>query len=263
VLARPAPALRSSRGALRSAPMPTLFGVPASHPTLAAELMLEHKGIDYRRIDFAPAAHRLLLRLVGFRGRTVPALRIDGRKLQGSRLIARELDAMQPDPPLFPADPERRAAAEDAERWGDEELQPLARRMSWANLKRDRSTMRSYLEGARLGLPTGLAARTATPLVFLSARLNKATDEAAQADLAALPRLLNQVDAWVGSGLLGSRERNAADFQIATSLRLLGTFGDIAPLLAGRPAEEFARRVVPSFPGHLDAGVLPAQWLPA
>jgi hypothetical protein len=29
----------------------TLFAVPASHPSLAAQLMLEHKGIDYRRVD--------------------------------------------------------------------------------------------------------------------------------------------------------------------------------------------------------------------
>lgn len=243
--------------------MATLFCVPASHPALAAALMLEHKGIEYRRIDFAPAAHRVALRLVGFRGRTVPALRIDGRKLQGSRVISRELDLMRPQPPLFPADPKRRAEVEAAEQWGDEELQPVARRLAWANLKRDRSTLRSYLEEARMGLPKGLAARAATPLVFLSARLNKATDEATQADLAALPRLLGQVDAWIGSGLLGSPERNAADFQIATSLRLLGSFGDVAPLLAGRPAEQLAHEVVPTYAGHVKPGVLPAQWLPA
>jgi glutathione S-transferase len=141
----------------------TLFCVPSSHPALAAALMLEHKGIDYRRIDFAPGVHRGLLRLVGFRGRTVPALRIDGRRLQGSRVISRELDELKPDPPLFPADPERRAAVEAAEEWGDEQLQPVARRLALANLKRERSTLRSYVEDARLGLPKGIAGRTATP----------------------------------------------------------------------------------------------------
>ena len=54
----------------------TLFGLPASHPTLAAELMLRHKGIDYHRIDFFPALHRGLLRALGFSGITVPAVRI-------------------------------------------------------------------------------------------------------------------------------------------------------------------------------------------
>ena len=36
----------------------TLFGVPASHPTLAAELMLRRKGVDFRRVDLVTAAHR-------------------------------------------------------------------------------------------------------------------------------------------------------------------------------------------------------------
>ncbi|MEA2365653.1 MAG: hypothetical protein QOI32_1165, partial [Thermoleophilaceae bacterium] len=52
----------------------TLFGVPASHPSLAAELMLQHKGVDYRRIDLVTAAHRGLLRALGFPRKTVPAM---------------------------------------------------------------------------------------------------------------------------------------------------------------------------------------------
>src|SRR5919204_291327 len=168
----------------------TLFGVPASHPTLAAALMLEHKGIDYRRIDFAPAVHRVGLRLVGFRGRTVPALRLDGRRLQGSRRIARALEQLRPEPPLFPSDLDRRAAVERAEEWGDEVLQPLARRLAWAALRRAHSTIGSFLEDARLGIPNGVAERTAAPLVYLSASLNGASDEAARADLAALPAYL-------------------------------------------------------------------------
>src|SRR4051794_34685291 len=167
--------------------MATLFMVPGSHPSLAAALMLDYKGIEWRRIDFAPAVHRVALRVVGFRGRTVPALRMDGRRLQGSRTISRALDELRPEPPLFPAEPERRAAVEAAEEWGDQVLQPLARRLTWAALKRDGSTIGSYLEGARLGIPHGVAVRTAPPLVVLSARLNEATDEAARADLAALP----------------------------------------------------------------------------
>src|SRR4051794_40943856 len=167
--------------------MATLFMVPGSHPSTAVALMLDLKGIDYRRLDFAPGVHRAMLRLVGFRGRTVPALRIDGRRLQGSRRIARVLDELRPEHPLFPRDPEARRAVEEAEAWGDEILQPLARRLSWAALERDRSTIGTFLEGARLGLPYGVAVRTSPPLVRLAARLNHANDESARADLAALP----------------------------------------------------------------------------
>jgi glutathione S-transferase len=234
--------------------------VPGSHPSVAAALMLESKGIDYRRIDFAPAVHRVALRAVGFRGRTVPALRIDGRRIQGSRQIARALDEMRPEPPLFPADANARRRVEEAEGWGDEVLQPLARRLAWAALKRDRSTIGSFLEGARLGLPTGLAVRTAPPLIHMAARLNEATDEAARADLAALPAHLDRVDAWIDEGRLGGPEPNAADFQIATSVRLLMTLDDVRPAIEGRPAGRLAREVVPEFPGRANA-VFPADWL--
>ena len=61
----------------------------------------------------------------------MPALKIDGDKVQGSRQIARELERLRPEPPLFPADPEKRAAVEEAERFGDEELQHPIRQMLW------------------------------------------------------------------------------------------------------------------------------------
>lgn len=240
--------------------MATLFMVPGSHPSFTAALMLDQKGIEYRRIDFAPAVHRVALRLVGFRGRTVPALRIDGRRIQGSRKIARALDEMRPEPPLLPSDPAARRAVEEAEAWGDEVLQPLARRLTWAALKRDRSTIGTFLEGARLGLPYGVAVRTAPPLIHLAAHLNDATDETARADLAALPGHLDKVDAWIGDGVLGGSPPNAADFQIATSLRLLMSHDDLRPAIEGRPAGRLALEVVPKFPGRVNPA-FPAEWL--
>ena len=93
----------------------TLFGVPASHPSLAAELMLRHKRIGYRRIDLVSAAHGLLVPALGFPGRTVPALRLGAARLQGTTQIALALDALRPEPSLFPHDPERRRAVEQAD----------------------------------------------------------------------------------------------------------------------------------------------------
>ena len=37
----------------------TLLGVPGSHPSLAAELMLRHKGIAYRRIHPVQPWHQV------------------------------------------------------------------------------------------------------------------------------------------------------------------------------------------------------------
>jgi glutathione S-transferase len=229
----------------------TLFGVPASHPSLAAELMLRHKGVEYRRVDLVSAAHRALVRALGFPGKTVPALRLDGARVQGTTEIALALDALIPSPPLFPLDPEQRAAVLEAEAWGNEVLQPVPRRLIWNALKHDRSTLETYLEGAKTGIPTGVAARTAAPIAAAARRFNRATDENARRDLAALPGLIDRVDELIDRGVIGGAERNAADFQIATSISLLLTMDDVRPMIEGRPAERLAREVVPDQPGHM------------
>jgi glutathione S-transferase len=213
--------------------------------------MLEHKGIDYKRVDLIAAIHRPLLRARGFEAATVPALRINGRRVQGTRNISQALDEIHPQPPLFPADLARRAAVEGAERWGDEVLQAIPRRLTWWAMKRDRSGAKSFLEGAKLGIPVGLAVRTARPIIWIQARQDKADDEAVRGDLEALPGMLDKVDGWIAEGVLDGEELNAADFQIATSVRLLMCFDDLRPAIQARPAGAFAMRVCPDFPGRI------------
>jgi glutathione S-transferase len=237
-----------------------LFVIPASHPSIAAQLMLEQKGIAYKRTDLLPVISKGVLRAVGFPGVTVPALKIDGTRVQGSRQIARELERLRPEPPLFPADSERRAAVEEAERFGDEELQPPMRQLLWWAIKHDKEPLRSYSEGARLGLPISLAMKTAAPIVALSARFNEADDEHARRALAQLPALLRRVDDWIAAGILNGEQLNAADFQIAPSIGLAMTMDDLRPAIESRPAGALARRVVPNYPGRTPP-VLPADWL--
>lgn len=239
----------------------TVYGLAGSHPTKAALLMLDRKGIDWKRRDLVNVVDRPLLRAMGFPGPTVPAIKLDGRKIQTTRAIARALDELVPEPPLFPSDPDRRAAVEDAERWGDEILQPVPRRLSWGALMRDRSGLRSFIEGPIMGIPPALAVATAAPLVYGSARVNKVTDDALRADLMSLPALIDQVDDLIANGVIGGAEPNAADFQILCSVRLLTCFDDLRPLLEGRPAAEHAMRAVPDYPGRVPP-VFPAEWLP-
>jgi glutathione S-transferase len=237
-----------------------LYVIPSSHPSRTARLMLEFKRIDYKRIDLMPVISKGALRALGFSGVTVPALRIDGERIQGSREIARAVDRIAPEPPLFASDVEARAQVEAAERWGDEVLQGVARRVVWNALRRDRSPLRSYSAGARLGIPIGLAIKTAAPIVALSARFNEATDERVRDDLAALGEMLDRIDAWIADGVLGGVPPNAADLQIATSVALLMTLDDLRPAIASRPAGRLAERIDPDFPGRAPA-ILPAAWL--
>jgi hypothetical protein len=237
-----------------------LYVLPASHPAMTARLMLEQKGIAYKRTDLLPVVSKGVLRAAGFPGMTVPALKIDGRKIQGSRQIARELDRLQPEPPLFPADPEKRAAVEEAERFGEEQLQPPMRQILWWAIKQDKAPLRSYSEGAKLGVPIGLAMKTAAPIVALSARFNEADEDHVRRSLAELPAMLQKIDDWIAAGVLNGEQLNAADFQIATSLGLAMTLDDLRPAIENRPAGALAKRIVPDYPGHTPP-ILPAAWL--
>ena len=237
-----------------------LYVIPGSHPSMAVRRMLELKGVPYRRVDLMPVISRGALRALRFPSNTVPSLVIEGRRLTGSRAIARELDSIQPDPPLFPAEGNRLVAVEEAERWGEEVLQPAVRRIFWNVIKRDHSPLRSYAEGARLGVPIGLAVRTAAPIIAAEIRINKAGDESVRADLAALPGCLQRIDDWIADGVLGSEPPNAADLQIGASLRLAMTLDDLRPHIEARPSGELALREVPDFPGEAPP-VLPPAWL--
>jgi len=238
----------------------TLYVIPGSHPARTVAMMLERKGVEYKRVDLMPVIHKGVLKAMRFPGTTVPALKLDGRRIQGSREISRELDRLIPEPPLFPSDPAARTEVERAEQWGEEVLQDAARRILWNAIKRDRSPLASYSEGARLGVPIGLAVKTAGPIVAAEVRFNEATDDRVRADLAGLPGMLQRIDDWIEEGVLGADPPNAADMQIATSLRLLMTLADLRAAIAARPAGELAMRVVPDYPGDAPP-ILPPAWL--
>jgi glutathione S-transferase len=237
-----------------------LYVIPGSHPSMAVRRMLELKGIPYRRIDLMPVISRGVLRALRFPSNTAPSLAIAGRKLSGSREIARDIDVLRPDPPLYPPEPERRVATEDAERWGEEVLQPAVRRILWNALKRNRTPLASFAQGAKLGVPLDLAVRTAAPIVAAANRMNRADDDTVRRDLASLPGWLKRIDDWIDEGVLASDPPNAADLQIGASVRLAMTLDDLRPHIAERPAGELALRAIPEFPGQAPP-VLPGAWL--
>ena len=129
----------------------------------------------------------------------------------------------------------------------------------WSIVKR-KSAIRSYLEGAKLGMPVGMAAPIAPLIVATSARLNGASDEQVREDVEILGGLLQRVDDLIAAGTINGPELNAADFQIASSIRLAMTLQDLRPLIESRPAGEFAKRVEPEIAGDCPPA-LPAEWL--
>jgi glutathione S-transferase len=223
--------------------------------------MLELKGVDHEVVNLLPGFHIAILRGIGFPGGTIPALKLDGRRIQGSIPIARNLEAMAPEPPLYPSDPDLRRRVEEAERWGEGDLQDMPRRVGrWAAANR-RHVRRWVAEQIGLPLP-GVMAATNTPIARMLARKSDASDENVRADLAALPDTLDRIDALIAEGTIGGDQPNAADFQIASSVRLLLTMEDLRPLVEGRPGAELARRLFPTYPEPFPRA-FPEEWLPA
>lgn len=124
------------------------YGFPGSNSVYTGRLMLEHKGIDFETVTLMPGPHAFIMLGLGFDTMGVPAVKIDGRRVQGTRAISRVLDELWPDRPLFPADAGRRKAVEDAERWG-EELQNATRRIFYCASRRDKAAFQSVMTAGR------------------------------------------------------------------------------------------------------------------
>src|SRR5581483_3479854 len=154
-----------------------LYIVHGSHPCAAVAKALQMKGLPYATVEWPPPMHAVMQRIL-FDTRTVPALRVDGsEKVQGSRAIMHRLDELAPAPALYPADPARRAAVEEADEWGDRVLQPVARELIWVGFLATPAAMVSYTEHSKLPLPAAAVKLSAPLIARAQAKLNS-TDPA-------------------------------------------------------------------------------------
>ena len=228
----------------------TLYGIPGSHAVRTGELMLKHKGIAFRRVNFPPGPHRALVRVIGFKGDRVPAVKFeDGRRAQGTRELPRVLDELVPEPRLVPDDPR----ALEAERWADQVLQQWARRLVASTGAQDPDALAGRGAAGRLGAlltrherPRRMVARA----VLIAFRVTK---EQLRDDRERTGEILDQVDAWIADGVLNGRELRSPDFAIASSLALVEYVVPLQPELRRRPLGALIERV------FSDSGAAPGQ----
>ena len=230
-------------------------------------LTLAHKGVDHRVVNLPTGAHPFLVRLRGFPAKegprqlpgarrrlmirladrfgTVPALAYGDERVQTNMAITRFLDEVQPDPPLFPADPDQRARVEEAEAFGND-FQMTARRLGLAGVLHGRDAMFDRGRRGRLG-----------PLLwhwdwlrfvgtrFLGPAVFGATGSTEPGLMEALPGMLDRLDGWIADGVLNGPALYAADFMIAPSLALIGYRRDLRPELEARPLWALVDRLLP------------------
>jgi len=225
---------------------------------MTADVALRLKGLEFERIDLAPGTHNEEMeRIYGEGRRTVPGLLIGDEPVHGSRAILTRIEELAPEPPLYPAD--REEAVREAERWGDDELQDLGRRLPWGALHFRPEALGTYSGGGPLD-PAGTD--FAIKYVRSTWKYHGITAERLAADLAGLPEKLDRVAAFAAEGVIGGEQATAADLQIGATLRVLLTLGDVAPLIEAGPGAELARRWFADYPGAVPAGAFPAGWVP-
>ncbi len=243
------------------APRIVLHLLGPSHPCATVEAALKHKGLDYERVELQPGPHvAQMAEVYGADRTTVPGVLIDDEPVHGSNAILERLEAIAPDPTLFPDALGEKVA--EAMRWGDDELQDLGRRLPWGALHfRPEAAGTFGAQGAPPLDPAGTD--FAIKLIRGTWKYHGITATRLAEDLAGLPAKLDRVDAYVADGVLAQETPNAADLQIGATLSVLLTVGDVRPLIEARPAIQVARKWFDDRPGLVPAGALPAGWVPS
>ncbi|MFL5845960.1 MAG: glutathione S-transferase N-terminal domain-containing protein [Solirubrobacteraceae bacterium] len=236
-----------------------LYVVHGSHPCEAVKRALDLKGVKYKLVEFPPPFHVPYQRL-RFGRRTVPGIRFEnGEKLVGSTAILRRLDQLAPEPLMYPD-----ARVAEAEAWGEAVLQPLARRLLWRAFQIAPEHMYAYQAGGKLPpLPRPVIRVMAPVITRIEGRMNAVADGPVREDLRALSDHFAHVDGLIAEGVIGGEPPNAADLQIASSLRLILTLGDVRAIAGERPSVALAHRLFPGQAGDVPAGTFPAGWAPA
>jgi glutathione S-transferase len=234
-----------------------LHGLPPSHPCMAAEAAIKLKGLEYERVDFAMTGeHPTKMAEIYGEGRTtVPGMLVDGEPVHTTRAIFERLDELVTAPPLLGSD-----AVREAERFVDDELQDLGRRLPWGALHFRPEAM-GTLGGAAPLDPAGTD--YAMKFARASWKYHGITAVRLAEDLAGLPAKLDRLDRLIADGVMGGDAPNGADLQAGSTLRVLLIIGDLRPLLEDRPCGQLAHRLFPHYPGSIPAGAFPAGWVPA
>ena len=200
-------------------PTLTLHAVPPSHPCMTVAAALELKGLEYERVDF-PHSERLerMEEIYGEGNSTVPGLLIDEQPVHGSRAILARLEAIEPTPTLYPSEQVR-----EAERWGDEELQDLGRRLPWGALHFRPEAMGTFAGGEPLD-PAG----TDFAIKFVRAtwRYHGITAARLHDDLAGLPAKIAHIEQLAEDDLAVGQGHRVGG--IVRGRRQAREFGDVA-----------------------------------
>lgn len=242
----------------------TIYRIPGSHPSEAVIKAARIKGIEPKIVDLLPGAQPIAMTLM-FGERTVPAMKVkDGgapQKVQTTAKCLRALDALVPEPPLFPGSAGERERVLAAENWGLGELQDVARRLAWKCMSISPEAMLSFDTSFARKFPDKAVLMVSGLPIWIEKKLNNVSDERVRADLEKLPGMISEIDDYIAAGVIGGEQPNAADLTVLSNVWLLRAFGDLKPFLDSRPAGRKSKELFGDPGGWVPESTIPAAWL--
>ncbi len=121
-----------------------LYQFELSQYSEKVRLILDYKGLEYRKIEVTPGIGQVeLFRLTG--QRQVPVLKDGNKYIVDSTEIAKYLDSQYPDRPLIPQDSKQRGLCLMMEEWADESIGIKGRKALFAAISQDQNLRRALL----------------------------------------------------------------------------------------------------------------------
>jgi glutathione S-transferase len=189
-----------------------LYQFEMSHFVEKVRLVLDYKGLEYRKIEVLPGIGQLdLFQKTG--QRQVPVLKDGETMIADSTAIVQYLDNRYPDKPVIPVEAKERAMCLLLEQWADEVLAIDARKGLLSCISQNptfRTALLPAMTPAPLksflsGLPVNLLSNLAAPVGLGADKIREALRE----DLRHLSAILATQPYLIGS------QPTAADFAVA------------------------------------------------
>lgn len=221
-----------------------LYQFELSQYSEKVRLILDYKGLAYRKIEVTPGVGQIeLFRLTG--QRQVPVLKDGERYIADSTSIAMYLEEKYPEKPILPTDSHRKALSLIMEEWADESIGTKSRKVLFSGLSKDTSLRNSVLPSNTPDFLKNIVSSVPREFVDvlglgvgLSPDAVRAAEKALQQDLEALCLLLADRPYLTGD------TPTLADLSVAGLSILLkfpaGSYLDIPESLRGKGVPGFA-----------------------
>lgn len=225
-----------------------LYQFELSQYSEKVRLILDYKGLAYRKIEVTPGVGQLeLFRMSG--QRQVPVLRDGNEIVADSTAIAKYLDRKYPERPIIPTDPQLRGLCLLMEEWADESIGTKSRKVLFGAMSQSQKFRTSILPAATPDvLKTLVGAVPGDVLNLLGFGIGygpdaiKSAQEDIKQDLEALSLLL------MDKPYLITDRPTLADFAVAGLSMLLkfpaGPYLDIPETLKGKGVPGIADGIV-------------------